>query len=65
MYYDLSLQNLFGLKERLIAIESLVFLASQFDLWKEYLDNQIPPERLHFLNQFYNQVLVVVDKLTL
>lgn len=50
-------QNLFGLKERLIATESLVFLASQFDLWKEYLDNQIPADKLNFLNQFYNQTL--------
>ncbi len=33
-----------------------MFLGSQFDLWKEYLDDQIPQDKLNFLNQFYNQV---------
>ena len=49
--------DLFGLKERLIATESLVFLASQFDLWREYLENQLPPEKMTFLNTFYSQTL--------
>ena len=34
-----------------------VFLASQFDLWKSYLDQQIPADKRSFLEQFYNQVI--------
>ena len=49
-----------GLAERIVATESLVFLANQFDHLQQYLESLIPSSKKAFLQQFYSQVCVVI-----
>ena len=48
--------NLFGLTERIVAVESLAFLGSQFDYIQPYLMHLVPDEKKHLLQHFYLQV---------
>lgn len=47
---------LHGLGERIVAVESTVFLAKQFELMKGYLDFLMPSTNKAMLQQFYDQV---------
>lgn len=51
-------ETLCGLKERIVAVESLVFLSEEFNFLKSYLEKLLQSQgSTHVLNQFYNQVL--------
>lgn len=54
---------LYGLPQRIVAAESLVFLAEQFDFLLPYLKQLIPADRHSFLNQFYSQTVQVAQEL--
>ncbi|UJR36882.1 hypothetical protein I4U23_029595 [Adineta vaga] len=54
---------LYGLPQRVVAAESLVFLAEQFDFLLPYLKLMIPTERHTFLIQFYSQTVQVTHEL--
>lgn len=49
-----SSETLYGLAERVVAVESLVFLADQFTFLKPYLEHLQPQS--HTLHVLYNQV---------
>uniref|UniRef100_A0A8B9RAA3 VPS50 subunit of EARP/GARPII complex n=1 Tax=Astyanax mexicanus TaxID=7994 RepID=A0A8B9RAA3_ASTMX len=49
--------TLYGLAERVVATESLVFLAEQFELLQPHLDTMMPPAKKPFLQQFYSQTV--------
>jgi len=50
-------ESLYGLEERLVAVESLVFLAEQLELLQPYLEHLVRNEpRKHQLQQFFTQV---------
>ncbi|KAB0394661.1 hypothetical protein E2I00_003712 [Balaenoptera physalus] len=48
--------TLYGLAERVVATESLVFLAEQFEFLQPHLDAVMPAVKKPFLQQFYSQV---------
>ncbi|GAV02132.1 hypothetical protein RvY_12734 [Ramazzottius varieornatus] len=52
--------NLFSLPERMAAMESLAFLASQLDSLQPILERALPPQRRVFLQQFYTQSVALV-----
>ncbi|CAH1787995.1 unnamed protein product [Owenia fusiformis] len=55
---DLSVrESLYGLAARVVAAESLVFLAEQFEYLQPTLDNMIPQAKKAFLQQFYSQTV--------
>ncbi|XP_014777198.1 syndetin [Octopus bimaculoides] len=56
-------QKLFGLSERIVAAESLVFLAEQFEFLQPYLDSMIPVNKKAFLQQFYSQTVKMASEL--
>jgi hypothetical protein len=58
-----STSVLYGLPQRIVAAESLVFLAEQFDFLLPYLKLMIPPDRHTFLTQFYSQTVQVTHEL--
>ncbi|MEJ1280947.1 VPS50 EARP/GARPII complex subunit [Cricetulus griseus] len=47
--------TLYGLAERVVATESLVFLAEQFEFLQPHLDAVMPAAKKPFLQQFYSQ----------
>ncbi|XP_051527048.1 syndetin isoform X4 [Myxocyprinus asiaticus] len=47
--------TLYGLAERVVATESLVFLAEQFEFLQPHLDTMMPSAKKPFLQQFYSQ----------
>uniref|UniRef100_A0A8D2KJF0 VPS50 subunit of EARP/GARPII complex n=1 Tax=Urocitellus parryii TaxID=9999 RepID=A0A8D2KJF0_UROPR len=47
--------SLYGLAERVVATESLVFLAEQFEFLQPHLDAVMPAVKKPFLQQFYSQ----------
>jgi Protein of unknown function C-terminus (DUF2451). len=49
-------ETLFGLSERVIAVESLVFLSSQFQILHSYLECLLSDQTKNTLHQFYTQV---------
>lgn len=51
-------EQLYGLAERVVATESLAFLAQQFDFLQPHLEALIPAGKKAFLQQFYSQVKV-------
>ncbi|GAB1605109.1 syndetin-like isoform X2 [Argonauta hians] len=55
--------KLFGLSERIVAAESLVFLSEQFELLQPYLDTMIPVNKKAFLQQFYSQTVKMASEL--
>ncbi|XP_072532203.1 syndetin isoform X2 [Salminus brasiliensis] len=55
--------TLYGLAERVVATESLVFLAEQFELLQPHLDTMMPPAKKPFLQQFYSQTVSTASEL--
>lgn len=49
-------ETLFGLTERIVAVESLAFLGSQFEYIQPYVMHLVPDEKKHLLQHFYLQV---------
>lgn len=61
---DLSrVETMFGLSERIIATESLIFLAGQFEFLHQHLEAMIPANKRAFLSQFYSQTVSTVQEL--
>ncbi|XP_076349286.1 vacuolar protein sorting 50 isoform X2 [Tachypleus tridentatus] len=54
-----SIEQLYGLAERVTAAESLVFLANQFEFLHPHLETFIPSSKKAFLQQFCSQELQV------
>uniref|UniRef100_A0A0C9Q2V8 CCDC132_0 protein n=1 Tax=Fopius arisanus TaxID=64838 RepID=A0A0C9Q2V8_9HYME len=51
-------KRLFGLAERIVAVESIVFLGAQYESLRSYLERLIrEKEDRGFLNQFYSQTI--------
>lgn len=49
--------NLYGVSERIVAVESLVFLGEQYKLLQTYLNTLLTSDTSNYsLQQFYNQV---------
>lgn len=49
--------NLYGVSERIVAVESLVFLGEQYKLLISYLNTLLTTDTSNYsLQQFYNQV---------
>ncbi|KAI5939423.1 Syndetin [Manis javanica] len=55
--------TLYGLAERVIATESLVFLAEQFEFLQPHLDAVMPAVKKPFLQQFYSQTISTASEL--
>ncbi|KAK7500494.1 hypothetical protein BaRGS_00008401 [Batillaria attramentaria] len=55
--------QLYGLAERTVAVESLVFLASQLEMLEGHLESLIPPNRKAFLQSFYSQTVKMATEL--
>ncbi|BFZ05032.1 hypothetical protein BsWGS_08071 [Bradybaena similaris] len=49
--------TMYGLAERVVATESLMFLAKQLEYLHPYLEELIPSNKKAFLNQFYSQTV--------
>uniref|UniRef100_A0A0K8RWW1 Coiled-coil domain-containing protein 132-like n=1 Tax=Crotalus horridus TaxID=35024 RepID=A0A0K8RWW1_CROHD len=58
-----SSNSLYGLAERVLATESLVFLAEQFEFLQSHLDAVMPPAKKPFLQQFYSQTVSTASEL--
>ncbi|XP_073714379.1 syndetin isoform X1 [Misgurnus anguillicaudatus] len=56
-------ESLYGLAERVVATESLVFLAEQFELLQPHLDTMMPSAKKPFLQQFYSQTVSTASEL--
>lgn len=53
----LNPETLYGLTERIVGVESLIFLAEQYNLLRDYLKHLISEENdIHALELFYSQV---------
>ncbi|CAG5128982.1 unnamed protein product [Candidula unifasciata] len=57
-----SSSTLYGLAERVVATESLMFLAKQLEYLHPYLEELIPSNKKAFLNQFYSQSFMEFHK---
>ncbi|XP_067147787.1 syndetin isoform X2 [Apteryx mantelli] len=55
--------SLYGLAERVVATESLVFLAEQFEFLQPHLDAVMPAAKKPFLQQFYSQTVSTASEL--
>uniref|UniRef100_A0A4W2EVJ7 VPS50 subunit of EARP/GARPII complex n=1 Tax=Bos indicus x Bos taurus TaxID=30522 RepID=A0A4W2EVJ7_BOBOX len=55
--------TLYGLAERVVATESLVFLAEQFEFLQPHLDAVMPAVKKPFLQQFYSQTVSTASEL--
>ncbi|CAG11123.1 unnamed protein product [Tetraodon nigroviridis] len=53
--------TLYGLAQRVVATESLVFLAEQFESLQAHLDAMMPSAKKPFLQQFYSQAIFKHD----
>ena len=50
-------ESLYGLTERIVGVESLIFLAKQYNLLRDYLQHLTDDENhAHTLELFYSQV---------
>lgn len=49
-------EKLHGLAERIVAVESTVFLAKQYKFLQGYLEYLVPPANKVLIQQFYTQV---------
>lgn len=49
-------ENLYGLAERIVAVESLIFLSKQYQFLQEYLEYLVPQTNRIMLQQFFAQV---------
>ncbi|KAG1946996.1 syndetin [Pimephales promelas] len=56
-------ETLYGLAERVVATESLVFLAEQFEFLQPHLDTMMPSAKKPFLQQFYSQTVSTASEL--
>ncbi|XP_022337065.2 syndetin-like isoform X3 [Crassostrea virginica] len=54
--------QLFGLAERVVAVESLIFLAKQLELLQPHLEAMIPPNKKAFLQQFFSQTVNMAEE---
>lgn len=55
-------EQLHGLSERIVAVESLVYLASQYQALQEFMEYLIPQSNKYMLDQFFQQdVACAVD----
>ncbi|XP_062608119.1 syndetin-like isoform X1 [Saccostrea cucullata] len=54
--------QLFGLAERVVAVESLIFLATQLSLLQPHLEAMIPPSKKAFLQQFFSQTVKMAEE---
>ncbi|XP_072941384.1 syndetin [Epargyreus clarus] len=52
--------NLHGMSERIVAVESVIFLAKQFDLLQPYLESIVAPHQKMILEHFKDNTLAVV-----
>lgn len=48
-------EKLHGLAERIVAVESLIFLSKQYEFLQEYLEHLVPQTNKIMLQQFYTQ----------
>ncbi|KAH1011506.1 hypothetical protein HUJ04_000858 [Dendroctonus ponderosae] len=48
-------ENLHGLSERIVAVESLIFLSKQYEFLQEYLEYLVPQTNRIMLQQFFTQ----------
>uniref|UniRef100_A0A671TLW6 VPS50 subunit of EARP/GARPII complex n=1 Tax=Sparus aurata TaxID=8175 RepID=A0A671TLW6_SPAAU len=55
--------TLYGLAQRVVATESLVFLAEQFESLQSHLDTMMPAAKKPFLQQFYSQTVSTASEL--
>uniref|UniRef100_A0AAY4EIX6 Syndetin n=1 Tax=Denticeps clupeoides TaxID=299321 RepID=A0AAY4EIX6_9TELE len=55
--------TLYGLAQRVVATESLVFLAEQFEFLQPHLDTMMPSAKKPFLQQFYSQTVSTASEL--
>lgn len=55
-----SRESLHGLAERVVGVESLIFLGSQFEYIQQYVLHLVPDEKRHFIDQFYSQVGIII-----
>ncbi|XP_020487345.1 syndetin isoform X2 [Labrus bergylta] len=55
--------TLYGLAQRVVATESLVFLAEQFESLQSHLDTMMPLAKKPFLQQFYSQTVSTASEL--
>lgn len=58
-----SPQRLYGLAERVVAAESLVFLSEQLEFLQPHLEVIIPHNKKAFLQQFYSQTVTIAAEL--
>lgn len=56
-------ENLYGLSERIVAIESLLFLSKQFEILQPYLESLVPPHQRIILQTFYEQTVTAAADL--
>ncbi|XP_034017409.1 syndetin [Thalassophryne amazonica] len=56
-------ETLYGLAQRVVATESLVFLAQQFEALQSHLDTMMPAAKKPFLQQFYSQTVSTASEL--
>lgn len=54
--------QLFGLAERVVAVESLIFLAKQLELLQPHLEAMIPTNKKAFLQQFFSQTVNMAEE---
>lgn len=52
-------EQLHGLAERTVAVESVVFLSKQYEFLQEYMEYLVPPQNKIILQQFFSQVRLV------
>ncbi|XP_061598657.1 syndetin isoform X2 [Cololabis saira] len=55
--------TLYGLAQRVVATESLAFLAEQFESLQSHLDTMMPAAKKPFLQQFYSQTVSTASEL--
>ncbi|KOB69591.1 Uncharacterized protein OBRU01_07977 [Operophtera brumata] len=65
-HLDLSSEeNLHGLSERIVGVESVIFLAKQFDLLQPYLESIVAQHQRMIIEHFKDNTLAVVSDLRL
>lgn len=57
-------EKLHGLAERIVAVESTIFLARQYEFLQDYLESLVPPANKKILQQFYSQVRLFFEDVT-
>lgn len=52
-------EQLHGLSERIVGVESVLFLAKQYEFLQEFLEYLIPPPNKIMLQQFFTHVSIL------